>query len=99
LIRISDEIVISVEKASSRENNQNKAATKLNKNRGYCIRTGMEIPFNVSKPLSEKAFESWNKYKDEEYPEKYCHFSGEESFGETCFIRPILKKNWQRRNH
>jgi len=63
---------------------------------GYCIRTGIEIPFNVEKPMCYEAFMSWNKYGDPEYPEKFCHFSGEPSFGETCVSRPIMKKNWKK---
>ena len=62
---------------------------------GYCIRTGDKIPFNVAKPYSEKAFNSWVKWKNEKYAEKYCHFSGESSNGETCFVSPVLRKNWK----
>lgn len=62
---------------------------------GYCIRTGDKIPFNVAKPYSEKAFNSWVKWKNEKYAEKYCHFSGESSNGETCFASPVLRKNWK----
>ena len=65
-----------------------------NKPQGFCIRTGVRIGFNPKQPFSKKAFESWNRFKDENYPEKYCHFSGEPSNGETSFSRPILKKNW-----
>jgi phosphatidylserine/phosphatidylglycerophosphate/cardiolipin synthase-like enzyme len=61
---------------------------------GYCIRTGEEVPFNLKKPFSDKSFKSWNKFKNPEFKEKYCHFSGEESNGQTTFSRPILKKNW-----
>lgn len=61
---------------------------------GYCIRTGVAITFNVKRPFTEEAFSSWNRYKDENYKEKYCHFSGEASNGETSFARPILRKNW-----
>lgn len=64
--------------------------------KGFCIRTGVQIPFNVEKPLSLEAYKSWNQYGDPEYPEKYCHFSGETSRGETCVLRPILKKNWKK---
>lgn len=98
LIRISDEIVISVEKAPNKENNPSKSSVKLkaDKKQGYCIRTGVEILFNNKKPMCEKAFDNWNKYKDENYPEKCCHFSGEESFGETSFAKPILRKNWNK---
>jgi hypothetical protein len=63
---------------------------------GYCIRTGREISFNTKKPFSDEAYNSWLKFKNEEYPEKYCHFSGEPSNGETSFGKPILRKNWQK---
>ena len=62
--------------------------------KGYCIRTGAEIPFNVEKPLSYEAYKSWSKYSDKDYAEKYCHFSGEPSHGETSVSKPIMKKNW-----
>ena len=61
---------------------------------GYCIRTGEEVPFNLKKPFTDKAFKSWNRFKNAEFKEKYCHFSGEESSGQTTYSRPILKKNW-----
>lgn len=61
---------------------------------GYCIRTGVEIPWNPARPLSDRAYESWSKFKDENYQEKYCHFSGEKSNGDTSFAKPILRKNW-----
>ena len=64
--------------------------------KGYCIRTGVEIPFNIKQPLCDKAFDSWAKFNDSEYAEKFCHFSGESSKGETCYSRPILKKNWKK---
>lgn len=98
LIRISDEIVISVEKAPSKERLSILLETKTNGNKkhGYCIRTGVAIPFNVEKPMSYDAFKAWNKYGDSEYPEKFCHFTGEPSNGETSVSRPILKKNWKK---
>jgi len=67
-----------------------------NKETGYCIRTGIEVPFNVEKPMSYEAFKSWSKYSDPDYAEKFCHFSGEPSNGETSVSRPILKKNWKK---
>ena len=67
-----------------------------NKETGYCIRTGIEVPFNVEKPMSYEAFKSWSKYSDPDYAEKFCHFSGEPSNGETSLISPILKKNWKK---
>lgn len=61
---------------------------------GYCIRTGKLIPFNLKNPLAEKAFDSWVKFNDKNYPEKFCHFSEENTNGENCFAKPILTKNW-----
>ncbi len=50
---------------------------------GYCIRTGVKIPFNIKRPMGDEAYASWVKFKNENYPEKFCHFSGEESYGKT----------------
>lgn len=61
---------------------------------GYCISTGIEIPFNKEKPMSYGAYKKWNKDKD--HHESFCHFSGEPSNGETSVNRPILKKNWKK---
>ncbi len=63
---------------------------------GYCIRTGAEIPFNLERPLAPDAYKKWNEFGDPDYPEKFCHFSGEKSDGETTYARPVLKKNWKK---
>lgn len=63
---------------------------------GYCIRTGVKIPFNIERPFSVEAYKKWNEYGDKDYKEKFCHFSGEPSNGETSFNHPILKKNWKK---
>jgi len=63
---------------------------------GFCIRSGIEIPFDLSRPFSKMAFDSWSQYGNEVYPEKYCHFSGEKSNGETSFSKPVLRKHYQK---
>ena len=63
---------------------------------GFCIRTGVKIPFNHDHPLSEDAFQSWKKYSKVDFPENFCHFSGEPSNKQTSFARPILRKNWNK---
>lgn len=40
---------------------------------GFCIRTGINIPFNTAKPLCYEAFQSWSQYQNPDYQEKYCH--------------------------
>lgn len=67
-----------------------------NKHSGFCIRTGKQIPFNPSQPMCEEAYQSWVKFKNDDYPEKYCHFSGEASNGETTYAKPILRKFWRK---
>ena len=103
LIRISDEIIVSVEKAPTKDKHLEHVVKKTNDEKksdsyknGFCIRTGISIPFNVEKPMSYDAFKSWSKYSDPDYSEKFCHFSGEPSSGETSVSRPIMKKNWKK---
>ena len=82
-----DEIIIKKEfkKSSKRAESSND---------GYCIRTGEKVPFDLKKPFSDKAFKSWNRFKNPEFIEKYCHYSGEEPPGGTSFGKPILRKHW-----
>jgi PLD-like domain len=96
--------VIETDKLSDFFNNKLKADTSFKKDTfipkqatkqmGFCIRTGTQIPFNQKLPMCDTAFQSWKKFSNNEYPEKYCHFSGEPSNGETSFSKPILRKNW-----
>jgi hypothetical protein len=63
---------------------------------GFCIRTGVPIPFNVKMPMCHDSFRTWSKFGDGDYSENFCHFTGEPSNGETCVSRPIMRKNWKR---
>lgn len=62
---------------------------------GYCIRTGVPIPFNIAKPMTDVAWKSWSKYNDPNYAEKYCHYSGELSNKETSVKKPVLTKYYK----
>ncbi|MEX2513533.1 MAG: phospholipase D family protein [Cyclobacteriaceae bacterium] len=105
LLTISEEIRVTVQKVTSEtQPKEEKKVVEAKPNSrkpstnqpGFCIRTGVSIPFNVEKPMSYEAFKSWSKYSDPDYAEKFCHFSGEPSNGDTCVSRPILKKNWKK---
>ncbi len=63
---------------------------------GYCIRTGKEIPFNIEKPMCYEAWKEWSVKSFPDHPEKFCHFSGEPSKGETSYGKPVMKKNWNK---
>lgn len=82
--------------AKETENKKTKKNDSVNSKNGYCIRTGVEIPFSVERPYSYDAYKEWSKKEDEDFPEKYCHFSGEASHGETSHSKPILKKHWKK---
>jgi hypothetical protein len=58
--------------------------------KGYCIRTGVEIPFNPKRPFCLKSYSSWSNFKNIDFPEKYCHKSGKASNGLTSFKSPVL---------
>ena len=100
--RGSEHRTISVQKVEAKKPDTTKTTAKVEsqkskgKQTGYCIRTGAEIPFNVEKPMSYEAFKVWSQFGDSDYPEKFCHFSGEPSNGETSVSKPILKKNWKK---
>ncbi|MEJ8801987.1 phospholipase D family protein [Pontibacter sp. H249] len=78
------------------ENIENNKLNTSNRTTGYCIRTRVEIPFNPERPLSYEAYQIWNQFGDIDYPERFCHYSGESSKGETSVRRPILYKNWHK---
>lgn len=89
------------ELVSTKPSSSSKPAEKVNRNnsfnhKAYCIRTGVPIPFDIERPLSYDAYLIWNQYGDPFYPEKYCHFSGELSHGETSVNKPVLNKNWKK---
>ncbi|AZJ36625.1 phospholipase D family protein [Tenacibaculum singaporense] len=68
-----------------------KATNDYEREMGYCIRTGREIPFNPDKPFSLSAYRMWDVYGNYDYPENYCHKTGKESYGKTSMASPILK--------
>lgn len=70
--------------------------TKEKIDNGFCIRSGKKIEFNTKQPMSRDSWKTWNEYKNKDFPEKYCHFSGEPSNGETTISKPILSKNWKK---
>lgn len=57
---------------------------------GYCIRTGESITFNPERPFTYAAYKSWASFGNEEYPERYCHKTGQLSHGRTSKRHPIL---------
>ena len=58
--------------------------------KGYCIRTGVEIPYDPQRPYCDSAYKSWAAYRNPNYKEKFCHKTGNPSNGRTSMRNPIL---------
>ena len=57
----------------------------------YSIRIDEEIAFNPKRPFCYKAYKSWAKFENYDFPEKYCHKTGEASNGKTSMAHLILE--------
>lgn len=75
LIRIGDEIRVSVEKVKL-EDARSDASTV--EETSFCIRCKVQVPRAPSQPLCRNCYGEWSKYKNREYGEKYCHLCGRE---------------------
>jgi hypothetical protein len=82
LLRISDEVRLSVEKIVEPESKttEKKADVKpANGEKGFCIRCKKEITLNPSVPYCVECYKSWRKYENPTYQEKYCHICGKDN--------------------
>ena len=97
LIRISEEIKVSVEKIPQSDNGQHNKLRELREHEGYCIRCKKTIKLNPLAPYCKDCYNVWKKYEDEEYQEKYCHICGKEEpttmLKPTCYFCYKLNKN------
>jgi len=71
LIRVSDEIEISVEKKPTKD-------TEDESDKGFCIRCKEEIKLDPTRPYCSDCFSSWNEYQNGDYEENHCHICGKE---------------------
>jgi len=87
LVRISDEIKVSVAKVpKGNEQSTKKTIKPVSSVSGFCIRCGEKMKLNPRAPYCSKCFNSWKKYKNEEYEEKYCHICGKPN--KSSLIKP-----------
>lgn len=90
LIRISDEVRLSVEKivepeTKAIEKHSNKKPA--NHEKGYCIRCKRENALNPTAPYCAECYKIWRKYENPTYPEKYCHICGKDY--PATMIKPV----------
>ena len=84
LLRISKEVRVSIREIKKENRDVH---------HGYCIRTGVEIPFDMNRPMCRDAYYGWREYGNPDYEENFCHYSGERSNGKTSMAKPVLRKN------
>jgi len=92
LVRISDEIKITISKVPKEDppKHKIKKVYSTNKNgNGHCIRCDVKIKLNPMIPYCKSCFTSWNKYKNPDFEEKYCHICGKDNISTinkpTCY--------------
>ncbi len=76
LVRISDEIKVSVTQVPKNEKTEKIAKACLNGS-GFCIRCKANFEIKPKSPYCYKCFNSWKKSGNNDYEEKYCHICGE----------------------
>jgi len=90
LVRISDEIKVSVTQVPKTEQLSKPQATKPSPTQsntsGFCIRCGAEITLNPVTPYCTNCYKAWKKFSNEEYEEKHCHICGKEN--KSTLVKP-----------
>jgi hypothetical protein len=87
--RVSRDEFESSQKSSSNVRERS-SSNSYSKPTGYCIRKGIEIPFDPSRPMCLEAYRVWEQYGDIDFREQYCHKTGKPSFGKTSMRKPVL---------
>jgi len=75
LIRISEEVRVTVEKiVPAEEAKPRRAAAKASvPEKGSCIRCKVEIKADPSHPFCRDCYANWKRYENADYEEKVCH--------------------------
>ena len=94
IVRVSDEIRVTVgpvEPPEDEEEPDEECPPDLEPPQsGFCIRCKASIALNPARPYCKRCFRSWNKRKNKEYEESYCHICGEEH--KTTMSKPACWK-------
>jgi hypothetical protein len=55
--------------------------------KGFCIRCKDELKLDIDHPFCKSCYTEWNKFKNPEYAEKYCHVCG--NINKGSFLKPV----------
>jgi len=64
----------SVVESQTKDTLKRTKTTTRTKQKGYCIRCGKSITYDLDAPYCPDCYRVWNKYKDPDYEEKHCHW-------------------------
>lgn len=56
---------------------------------GTCIRCGSVVELDPEKPLCDRCYTEWARYRNPDYVERYCHFCGREA--QTTIAKPLCR--------
>ena len=82
LIRISDEVRVTVEKVPPREpdgeprNRKSEKARPTAPETGFCVRCHATVKADPTHPYCRDCYASWKNYENADYEEKHCHLCG-----------------------
>lgn len=105
LVRISDEIRVTVARIQPKEKDRKKDSrtAKKRKKKGspkqsadnaYCIRCKEVVQIDPSKPHCKRCYRIWSRFKNAEYEEKYCHLCAKEHT--TTFAKPACRRCYKK---
>jgi phosphatidylserine/phosphatidylglycerophosphate/cardiolipin synthase-like enzyme len=63
---------------------------------GACIRCGLSISPDTSKPLCDDCYDEWAEYENENYQERFCHVCGKPS--DVSYAKPLCRDCFRRLN-
>lgn len=88
LIRISEEIKVTIEKIVPKEDSNN--------SEGHCIRCGIKIKLDPKHPYCLECYQKWKKFEDETYEEKdgVCHICGKSN--KSSMEKPVCMKCYKK---
>ena len=95
ILRASDEIRVTISKVVSTEDSiESPGPTLALPGAGFCIRDQTKIDLDPTKPYCLPCYRKWNRYKNAEYKEQYCHICGDEHT--TALKSPACRRCYRR---
>lgn len=102
LKNLADRVVKEIESAldlSPESASKRGKPSSRSKQKGYCIRCGKNIVYDSDAPYCPDCYRVWNKFKDPNYKEEFCHSCGTASQTTTknkplctsCYSRSLKK--------